>query len=115
MRCRCSLSIMVLTIGLSMTIPGAKAHDESKYPNWKGQWRVIITPGLRGQAVKFDPTKPWGKGQEAPLTAEYQKVHEESMADQAAGGLGNYPTATCHPGGMPRMMSAGEYEYIISS
>jgi hypothetical protein len=79
----------------------------------KGQWTVIITPGLEGQAVKFDPTKPWGRGQQAPLTAEYQKVHEDSMADQAKGGLGNYPTATCHPGGMPRMMSVGEYEYII--
>jgi len=91
----------------------AVAHDASKYPNWKGQWTIIITPGLEGQAVKFDPTKPWGRGQEAPLTAEYQKVHEDSMADQAKGGLGNYPTATCHPGGMPRMMSIGEYEYIV--
>ena len=51
----------------------ATAHDASKYPNLKGQWTVIITPGLEGQAVKFDPTKPWGRGQEAPLTAEYQK------------------------------------------
>ena len=91
----------------------ATAHDASKYPNLKGQWTVIITPGLEGQAVKFDPTKPWGRGQEAPLTAEYQKIHENSMADQATGGLGNYPTATCHPGGMPRMMSIGEYEYIV--
>ena len=91
----------------------ATAHDASKYPNLKGQWTVIITPGLEGQAVKFDPTKPWGRGQEAPLTAEYQKIHEDSMADQATGGLGNYPTATCHPGGMPRMMSIGEYEYIV--
>jgi hypothetical protein len=79
----------------------------------KGQWSVILTPGLGGQRVKLDPTKPWGRGQEAPLTAEYQKVHEESMADQANGGLGNYPTATCHPGGMPRMMSTGQYEYIV--
>jgi hypothetical protein len=96
-----------------LTPTGARAYDETKYPNWKGQWTVILVPGLPGQRVKFDPTKPWGRGQEAPLTPEYQKIHEESMADQAKGGLGNYPTATCHPGGMPRMMSTGQYEYVV--
>ncbi len=115
MRYRSSFSIIALMMLHLVTIPGARAHDESKYPNWKGQWSVILTPGLAGQRVKFDPTKPWGRGQEAPLTAEYQKVHEDSMADQAEGGLGNYPTATCHPGGMPRMMSTGQYEYVIES
>jgi len=45
----------------------------------------------------FDQTKPWGLGQEAPLTPEYQKVHRDSMADQKNGGLGNYPTARCLP------------------
>ncbi len=114
MRCRSSLFIIALTTGLSMTISPGKAHDESKYPNWKGQWSVVLKPGLGGQRVKFDPTKPWGKGQDAPLTPEYQKIHEDSMADQANGGLGNYPTATCHPGGMPRMMSTGQYEYVIT-
>ena len=69
--------------------------------------------GLEGQMVKFEPTKPWGRGQQAPLTPEYQKVHEDSMADQAKGGLGNYPTARCLPGGMPRMMTAAQ-EYVIT-
>jgi hypothetical protein len=62
----------------------------------------------------FDPTKPWGPGQQAPLTPEYQKVLEDSMADQARGGLGNYPTARCLPGGMPRMMTFGTQEYVIT-
>ena len=35
------------------------------------------------------------------------------MADQAKGGLGNYPTARCLPGGMPRMMTAAQ-EYVIT-
>src|ERR1700730_5840886 len=112
MRYQSLLSIIALMMAPLATIPVARANDESKYPNWKGQWSVILTPGLGGQRVKFDPTKPWGRGQEAPLTPEYQKIHEDSMADQANGGLGNYPTATCYPGGMPRMMSTGEYEYI---
>ena len=111
---RDSLFVIAALVTLSTSLSSAQAHDESKYPNWKGQWSVILTPGLGGQNVKFDPTKAWGKAQGAPLTPEYQKVHEDSMADQANGGLGNYPTAHCYPGGMPRMMSTGQYEYVIS-
>jgi hypothetical protein len=105
---------LVCSFAVVLMASGAQAAEEAKYPNLKGQWTVILKPGLEGQRVKFDPNKPWGRGQEAPLTAEYQKVHEQSMADQANGGLGNYPTATCHPGGMPRMMSTGEYEYVVT-
>jgi hypothetical protein len=114
LRHRSSLAIVALTILRLLTISVARAEDVSNYPNWKGQWSLIFTAGMEGQVVKFDPTKPWGPGQEAPLTPEYQKVLEDSMADQAKGGLGNYPTATCHIGGMPRMMSVpGQYEFII--
>ena len=105
---------LICVVAVALMASGAQAADDAKYPNLKGQWTVIVKPGVPGQRVKFDPDRPWGRGQEAPLTAEYQKVHEESMADQANGGLGNYPTATCHPGGMPRMMSVGEYEYIVT-
>jgi hypothetical protein len=109
-----SYRVVICTIAAAVLASGAQAADDAKYPNFKGQWTVILKPGLEGQRVKFDPNKPWGRGQEAPLTPEYQKVHEQSMADQAKGGLGNYPTATCHPGGMPRMMSTGEYEYVVT-
>jgi hypothetical protein len=107
-----SFAIISLTMLPLVTMSVARAQDE--YPNWKGQWTVILAPGMEGQTVKFDPTKPWGPGQDAPLTPEYQKVHADSMADQASGGLGNYPTATCHPGGMPRMMSVGEFEFVVT-
>ena len=105
---------LICAFAVALMASGAQAAEDAKYPNLKGQWTVIVKPGVPGQRVKFDPDRPWGRGQEAPLTAEYQKIHEESMADQANGGLGNYPTATCHPGGMPRMMSVGEYEYIVT-
>jgi hypothetical protein len=40
---------------------------------------------------------------------------EASLADQAAGGLGNVPTARCLPAGMPHMMMAfGPQEYVIT-
>jgi len=99
---------------LMMTMGGAPAADDAKYPNWKGQWLAIVTPGLEGRQFKFDPTKSRGLGQQAPLTPEYQKVLADSMADQAKGGLGNYPTARCLPGGMPRMMATQAQEYIVT-
>jgi hypothetical protein len=96
-----------------MRIGGVRAAEDAKYPNWKGQWDTI-NPRLGGQVIKFDPTKPWGPAQQAPLTPQYQKVLEDSMADQARGGIGNYPTARCLPGGMPRMMAAPAQEYVIT-
>jgi hypothetical protein len=111
---RSSIAALAVATALNAAIDGAQAADDAKYPDWSGQWTVILTPGLAGQRVKFDPTKPWGPGQGAPLTAEYQKVLKESMADQANGGIGNYPGATCRAGGMPRMMSVGQFEYIVT-
>jgi len=103
----------VLTMALLAMSGSATSADDLKYPNWKGQW-ITINPRLGGQVIKFDPTKPWGPAQQAPLTPEYRKVLEDSMADQARGGIGNYPTARCIPGGMPRMMASPVQEYIIT-
>jgi len=105
---------IVLASALLLTIGGARAADDAKYPNWKGQWDTV-SPPFGGQRVKFDPYKPFGPAQQAPLTPEYQKVHEESMADQAKGGQGNFlGHAQCIPGGIPSMMSAAVQEYIIT-
>ncbi len=79
---------------------GAWAFDEAKYPDFSGQWRR--PPGI---GIQWDQTKPLGRGQQAPLTPEYQKVFEASLADQAAGGQGNDPPSRCVPYGLPRIMS----------
>jgi hypothetical protein len=90
-----------------MTIGGVQAADDAKYPDWKGAWARFVVRGLGGQP-SFDQTKPWGLGQQAPLTPEYQKVLEDSIADQARGGQGNYfdHAVRCMPGGMPLMTIA---------
>ena len=109
-----SLIGLIGVAALVMTTGVVQAFDEAKYPNLKGQWGRFIVRGLPGQP-SFDQTKGWGPYQQAPLTPEYQKILEESMADQEKGGLGNYSTARCLPGGMPRMMVAFEpQEYIIT-
>jgi hypothetical protein len=108
---------LALAVALGLAIggtAGAQVADEAKFPDWKGQWIAVVAPGLEGRQFKFDPTKPRGLGQQAPLTPEYKQVLADSMAEQAKGGLGNYPTARCLPGGMPRMAASRAQEYIVT-
>jgi hypothetical protein len=82
---------------------GAQGFDDAKYPNLKGQW--VRAEGSAGVG-RFDPTKPPGRLQEPPLTAEYQAIYEANLADQALGGQGIDPTYRCLSPGMPRIMHA---------
>ena len=96
---------VVMIAGLLAASAPALAFDDAKYPDFSGQWAAVRIPGVTGQPA-YDPTKSWGPGQQAPLTPEYQKVLEASMADQALGGQGNWHTgAECLPPGMPSMMT----------
>jgi hypothetical protein len=90
----------------------ARAFDDAIFPDWKGLWTRARVPGAVGQPP-HDPSKPFGRGQEAPLTPEYQAKFEANLADQAKGGQGTSATFTCLPNGMPRMMSAYEPLEII--
>ena len=83
-----SVGACVFGIGLWACATAASAFDDAKYPDWKGQWTRARVPGAVGQP-SHDPTKPPGRGQQAPLTAEYQAIFEANLADQAAGGQGN--------------------------
>jgi hypothetical protein len=84
-----------------MAGPAAAQHaiDESRYPPMAGQWQRI------GRLAVFDPTKPFGRGQEPPLTAEYQKRYEANLARTARGDTGDDPVHSCIPEGMPRAMN----------
>ena len=101
---RSRTGIFAMAAALLIVASAAQAADDARYPNWRGQW-ITVNPFIGNNMLLFDPTKQWGPAQQAPLTPEYQKVLEDSMADQAKGGLGNYPPAWCLPGGMPRIMS----------
>ena len=106
---RSSLALAALAAVLLLTAGSAQAFDESKYPDWKGQWRRA-EPG----PPRYDPSKPGtGFRQEAPLTEEYKAVLEASLADQKDGGQGNDPTYTCLSPGMPRVMSVYDPMEIV--
>jgi hypothetical protein len=86
---------------LLMLVAGAVAFDESKYPDWAGQWKRP-----RGIGTQWDQTKPSGLAQQAPLTPEFQAILEASIKDQASGGQGADTHVSCLTNGVPRIMTA---------
>jgi hypothetical protein len=96
---RKAVGALALTSSLLMMMGAGQAFDDSKYPDWNGQWRR--PPGVNNQ---WDPSKPRYK-EGAPLTPEYQAIYEANIKDQEAGGMGTDPTYTCIPDGMPRAMN----------
>jgi len=106
---RSSIGAVALLGALCATMPDSRAWDEAKYPDLKGQWRVI------GGPMRFDTTRPWGPGQGAPLTPEYQTIFEANVIDQENGGQGLDMTYTCQSPGMPRVtLGYGEMEFVVT-
>jgi hypothetical protein len=98
---RGSIAALVLGLCLCWSLAGAQAFDDTKYPDLSGQWLRTDTGTPR-----YDPSKPAGRGQQAPLTPEYQAILEASLKDQANGGQGNWMSgARCLPPGMPATMN----------
>jgi hypothetical protein len=104
-----SIAAIVLVAALLRTIAPGQAFDESRYPDLNGQW------SRAHPRSQWDPSKPRGLQQQAPLTAEYQAIFEANLADLHSGNLGADPQVFCLPSGMPRMMIAYEpIEFIIT-
>jgi hypothetical protein len=108
--CRNAFRAIALAIWLAAAAAPAMAAD-MKYPDWESQWR---NPAAE-KSDAWDPTKPKGLGQQAPLTPDYQAILEASLAAQAAGGHGNDYSTSCVLPGMPRLMSlTAPMEMLIS-
>jgi len=91
-------SVIAFIAAAVLTSSGAAAFDETKYPDWSGQWK-------RTSGIQWDPSKPLGPAQQPPLTPEYQVRYEANLSDQAEGGQGDDKTGQCIPHGMPRIMT----------
>lgn len=87
---------------LAFSLTGARAFDESRYPNWKGQWVAL---GDGGNAA-WDTTLSPGAGEQTLLTPEYGAAFAASIKAEAEGGTRVDPTSRCVPAGMPRVMMA---------
>src|SRR5215470_10808818 len=101
--------IGAVALALAFASDDGAAFDATRYPDWKGQWLRVGG----GQGAPWDPTKPWGPGQQAPLTPEYQAIFEANLKDQAAGGQGTDPSYRCIPVAMPRVMIAVQPMEIV--
>ena len=99
-------SIGVIALVTALGMAGAPAQVPGKYPDWAGAWERI-------GSGSYDPSKPVGRAQQPPLTAEYQAIWEKNLAEEATGGQEYNTQAHCLPGGMPRMMIAYQPMEII--
>src|ERR1700722_16066744 len=111
MRDRRGLGVIVLVAALGAATAAsaleAANHDE-RYPDIGGTW---VRPG----AAQWDPTKPAGLRQQAPLTAEYQAIFENNLNIAKSGGQEYNPQVNCLPAGMPRVMIAYDpLEFIVT-
>ena len=103
------IGALALAASLGLVCDAVLAHDESKFPDWSGQWLRTY-----GGNPRYDQSKPIRK-QEAPLKPEYQERFEASMKDQDAGGHGLDQGYSCLPQGMPRMMSGvSPFEFLLA-
>jgi len=100
---RHAIGALALAAALGATVTGARAWDETKYPDLKGQWVGA------GADAPWDPTRPPGRAQQAPLTPEYQAMFEAALARSAE----SRPPEPCIPPGMPRTMIVYEPMEII--
>ena len=96
-----ALKVAPLAVALAMAAGAVAAGEEIKYPDWKGQWRGVLRVGTFGGQPSFDPAKPWGKGQQAPLTPEYEAILEANLKSQEQGGFFDWRGANCLGFGMP--------------
>jgi hypothetical protein len=103
MHYRSPVVAVAVLLYLSMAVG---AQEAKKYSGWEGMWGRGSPPGT------WDPTKPPGPGQQAPLTPEYQAVYEANLT-KAKTGVAFDPKYTCGPVGMPRVMALGTMEFIV--
>jgi len=104
-----SLAALMVAAELVLMIGTAAAFDNSKYPDWSGQWR---RPS--GVGTQWDQTKRPGLAQQAPLIPEYQARLVASIADQERGGQGDDVRVSCITAGMPRIMTGtGPFELVV--
>ena len=96
---RGSIRVLALAGAVCVTLTGASAWDDSKYPDFSGQWRPIGGPGR------------FARDQRAPLTKEYQAIFN---ATKEFGGQGtSNMTYLCFSPGMPRVVNGyGEMEFV---
>jgi hypothetical protein len=109
MRYRNAIGAFAVLAALCITLAEGRAWDETRYPDFKGQWHPI------GEPSRFDTGKARGLGQQAPLTPQYQVLFEANLKDRAPGGQDLAQTNGCISPGMPRVTNGyGQMEVVVT-
>ncbi len=87
----------------------ARSEDAAGLRDFNGQW------SRASAGAQWDPSKPGGLRQQAPLTGPYEKMFEDNLKALASGSEGYNPHSRCIPAGMPRMMLAYEPVDVIAT
>jgi hypothetical protein len=99
-----------VVVALGIAITDARVVNDGKHPEIGGAW---ARTSRGGSSAAWDPTKPPGLQQQAPLTHEYQAIFEANLASRYLGGQEFNPAINCLPAGMPRVMVAYDPIEII--
>jgi hypothetical protein len=91
---RGAIGTIAATAALLVSLAGARAFEDAKYPDLKGQWVRIGNPNWAPAGAP----RP-------PLTAKYQAVFDANRTEMTQGEPGNVPSWYCLPQGMPMMMN----------
>ena len=95
------VALTVLIAGAALAAPGAPKTSIHQSPNaqaFVGVWDRV-------GSINFDPTIPFDKPDQPPLTPKAAAQFQASLDSAAAGKPINDPHANCIPLGMPRMMN----------
>jgi len=104
-----AIGAIATTAALLAALAAAQAFDQTKYPDWKGQWLALGGD----QNSPWDPSLPTGAAEQARLTPEYRAIFAASVREAAAGGPSADPITRCVPAAMPRVMMAVQPMEII--
>jgi hypothetical protein len=80
--CTTATKMAWIAAALALSVGAATAAEEGKYPDLRGQWAGVLrtATGLKGQP-SFDPSKSWGKFQEAPLWWRERRTLARKLLD----------------------------------
>ena len=107
---RCLIGTTVLLTVLGIVITDARAGDDGKYPEFRGAW---ARTARGGGSANWDPTKPSGLQQQAPLTPNIRPYSKPTWRADARADRNINPAINCLPAGMPRVMVAYDPLEII--
>lgn len=91
-------------IGGIMVIARAASAAADFSGLWVGEAQGGNAPGVASLGLSFDPSTPPGEADKPPLTPEYAAKFEAALDARRRGVPFPDPTASCLPGGVPRMM-----------